>query len=56
MRYFSKTKNKTAKKITGQNFPIKSKVTCKNLAYLEAKKKSHKKSLTLLLHMPLQLL
>ena len=31
-------KNKTAEKITGQCFPIKSKVTCKNLAHLEAKK------------------
>ena len=27
---FSKTKNKTAEKITGQLFPVKSKVTCKN--------------------------
>ena len=29
-------KNKTAEKITGQCFPVKSKVTCKNLAHLEA--------------------
>ena len=27
---FSKTKNKTAEKNTGQRFPVKSKVTCKN--------------------------
>ena len=36
---FSETKNKTAEKITGQCFPVKSKVTCKNLAYLDEEKK-----------------
>ena len=35
---FLEKENKTAEKITGQCFPIKSKVTCKNLAHLEAKK------------------
>ena len=42
--YFSKTKNKTAEKIAGQRFPIKSKVTCKNLTHLEAKKNPGLKS------------
>ena len=37
--FFKNKKNKTAEKITGQCFPIKSKVTCKNLTHLEAKKK-----------------
>ena len=36
---FSKTKNKTAEKITGQCFPVKSKVTCKNWAHLDEEKK-----------------
>ena len=36
---FSKTKNKTAEKITGQRFPVKSKVTCKNSAHLDEEKK-----------------
>ena len=35
---FSKTKNKTAEKITGQRFPVKSKVTCKNWAHLDEEK------------------
>ena len=30
-------KKKTAEKIMGQCFPVKSKVTCKNLAHLEGK-------------------
>ena len=51
-----KIKDKTAEKITGQYFPVKSKVTCKNLAHLEAKKKKRpKKSLTLVMQAPLQL-
>ena len=49
--YFCKTE-----KITRQ-CPVKSKVTCKNLAHLEAQNKRPKKSLTMLLNMqvPLQL-
>ena len=39
MRYFSKMKNKTAEKIARQCFSVKSKVTCKNLTHLEARKK-----------------
>ena len=35
---FLENENKTAEKITRQCFPAKSKVTCKNLARLEAKK------------------
>ena len=55
MRYFSKTKNKTAEKITGQCFPLKSRVTCKNLTDLAARKERPKKSLTLFMHAHLQL-
>ena len=55
MRYFSKTKNKTAEKITGQCFPVKSRVTCKNLTHLAARKERPKKSLTLFMHAHLQL-
>ena len=36
-------KNKTAEKIKGQCFPIKSRITCKNLAHLKVKKKKKKK-------------
>ena len=35
---FCKTKNKTAEKITGQRFPVKSKVTRKNCAHLDEEK------------------
>ena len=34
---FLENENKTVEKITGQCFPIKSKVTCKSLAHLEEK-------------------
>ena len=34
---FSKPKIKTAEKIMGQCFPVKSKVTCKNSAHLEVR-------------------
>ena len=47
--------NKTAEKIAWQCFPIKSKVTCKNLAHLEAKKNQPKKSLRLVMRSPLHL-
>ena len=48
MHYFLKTNNKTAENLTTQSFCFKSKVTCKNLAHLEANKKTKqpKKSLT----------
>ena len=39
VHYFSKPNNKTAEKIMGQYFPIKSSVTCKNLTHFEAPKK-----------------
>ena len=55
MRYFSKAKNKTAEKITGQCFPVKSKVICKNWVHLEAKKKRPKMSLPWFFHAALQL-
>ena len=41
---FSKTKNRTADKITGQCFPVKAKVTCQNLAHLDKEKKFSLKS------------
>ena len=53
-RYFLKMKNKTAEKIMGQCFPVKSKVKCKNLAHLAEKKKRPKKSFSLLTQAPLQ--
>ena len=52
--HFSKMKNKTAEKITQKCFPVKSKVTCKNIAHLEAKKNQPKKSPRLLMQAPLQ--
>ena len=55
MRYFSKMKNKTAEKITEQRFPVQSKLTSKNLAYLEVKKKRPKESLTLFMQATLHL-
>ena len=44
--YFSKTTNKTAEKITGQCFPVKSKITCKKLVHFEAKKNGLKRLVT----------
>ena len=50
-----KRKTKTAEKIMGQCFPVKSKVKCKNLAHLAEKKKQRpKKSFSLLTQAPLQ--
>ena len=39
MHYFSKMKTKAPEKMTGRCFVIESKVTIKNLAHLEAKKR-----------------
>ena len=51
-----KRKTKQQKKLQGECFPVKSKVTCKNWAHLETKKIRPKRSLTWLLHEALQLL